>query len=123
MDVYDKGLITVFGCCAVFCLVSIPLILRKIPRNKLYGYRTPATLGDDKIWYEANAYFSWRFLVASVLSACVALVLYDWRGLSPDTFMKVSIVLLMVPVMFAWPLTVRFVREMVSRGKFTSEHR
>lgn len=112
MDVYDKGVMMVLVCNAIYCLVSIPLILRKVPRNPVYGYRTRLTLSNDKIWYEANAYFSWRFLVAGVLSACAALLLYDWHGLSPETFMRVSIVLLVAPVAFAWPLTVRFVRSM-----------
>jgi uncharacterized membrane protein len=123
MDVYDKGLITVLVCCAVFCLVSIPLLLRKVPRNPVYGYRTRATLSDDHIWYEANAYFAGRFIIASVLSACAALILYDWRGLTPDAFMKASIALLVAPALVAWPLTVWFVHDMVSRSKFTSEHR
>lgn len=123
MDVYDKGLVTVLVCSALYCLVSVPLILRKVPRNPVYGYRTRRTLSNDKIWYEANAYFSWRFLVASVLSACAALLLYDWRSLPPETFMKVSIALLVAPVAFAWPLTVRFVHEMVNRDKFKNGHR
>ncbi|HQA83533.1 MAG TPA: SdpI family protein [Syntrophales bacterium] len=122
MDAYDKGLITILVCCAIFCLVSIPLVLRKVPRNPIYGYRTRTTLRDDKTWYEANAYFSRRFLIASVLSACIALLLHDWRGLSPETFMKLSVALLAAPVAFAWPLTVRFIHEMVSRDKSTSGH-
>lgn len=123
MDVYDKGLITVLVCNAVYCLVSIPLILRKVPRNPVYGYRTRLTLSNDKIWYKVNAYFAWRFLVAGVLSACTALLLYDWCSLPPETFRKVSIALLVAPVAFAWPLTVRFVHEMVSRDKFKIGHR
>lgn len=67
MDVYDKGLITVLGCCAIFCLVSIPLILRKISRNPVYGYRMRMTPSNDKIRYEVNAYFAWRFLATGVL--------------------------------------------------------
>ena len=110
MDIYDKGLITVLVCSAIFCLISIPLILRKIPRNPVYGYRTPATLGDDKIWYEANAYFAWRFMISSILSACVALILYDRQEPAPDVYMKVSIVLLAAPAVAAWLLTARFIR-------------
>jgi len=122
MDMFDKGLITILVCNAIFSLVSIPLLLRKVPRNPVYGYRTRATLSDDHVWYEANAYFAWRFLVTSVLSACIAVVLYEWRGMSPDAYMKVSIALLVAPVLFAWPLTVRFVREMVHGGKCVSGH-
>jgi hypothetical protein len=117
MDVYDKGLITILVCSAVFCLVSLPLILRKVPRNPVYGYRTRATMSDDNIWYEANAYFAWRFLLGSFLSACTALVIFDWQGMSPDTYLKASIVLLAAPGVLAWLLTARFIRALRIRNQ------
>ena len=36
-------------------LVSIPLALRWVPRNRIYGLRVPATLRSDSVWYDANA--------------------------------------------------------------------
>jgi uncharacterized membrane protein len=47
----------------VICIASgvlliaagIPLWLRRVPRNALYGVRFPSTLSDDRIWYEINA--------------------------------------------------------------------
>jgi hypothetical protein len=39
----------------VFILVSIPLLFRWVPRNLLYGFRVPATLRHDSVWYEVNA--------------------------------------------------------------------
>jgi len=35
--------------------LGIPLWLRRIPRNALYGVRFASTLSDDRIWYEINA--------------------------------------------------------------------
>jgi len=35
-------------------LVSVPLIFEWIPRNGLYGFRTPRTLESDAVWYPAN---------------------------------------------------------------------
>jgi uncharacterized membrane protein len=32
-----------------------PLAKRKVARNRLYGFRSPATLSDDTVWYEVNA--------------------------------------------------------------------
>jgi uncharacterized membrane protein len=122
MSVFDKGLITILVCSAVFSLVSIPLIFRRVPRNPVYGYRTRATLRNDRVWYEANAYFGVRFLVASILSACIAVVVHEWRGISPDIYLKVSIVLLVAPVVAAWLLTARFVRA-IGTGCQSSNHR
>jgi len=34
---------------------GIPLWLRRVPRNALYGVRFASTLSDDRIWYEINA--------------------------------------------------------------------
>jgi uncharacterized membrane protein len=36
-------------------LLAIPLILRRVPPNPLYGLRIPATYKDDQVWYDANA--------------------------------------------------------------------
>jgi uncharacterized membrane protein len=36
-------------------VAGIPLWLRRVPRNALYGVRFPSTLSDDRIWYEINA--------------------------------------------------------------------
>ena len=115
MTVYDKSLITVLVCDAVFSLVSIPLILRKIPRNSVYGYRTRTTLSDDRIWYETNAYFGLRFLIGSIVSACLAIIVYECRCISPDMYPLVTIVLLAAPVAIAGLLTTRFVRSISAK--------
>jgi hypothetical protein len=36
-------------------LLSIPLIFRWVPRNRIYGFRIPPTLANDSVWYDANA--------------------------------------------------------------------
>jgi len=35
--------------------LGIPLWLRRVPRNAVYGVRFASTLADDRIWYEINA--------------------------------------------------------------------
>ena len=47
-------------------LFSLPLIARLVPPNPLYGFRTPKTLSDSAIWYEANRGAGWDMLVAAV---------------------------------------------------------
>jgi uncharacterized membrane protein len=115
MSVFDKGLITILVCYAFFGIASIPLVLRRVPRNPVYGYRTRATLGDDALWYEVNAYFGVKLIVATALSTCVAVALHLWQGLSPQVYLKVSVVLLAAPALVAWLLTARYAR--VSRRK------
>lgn len=109
MTIYEKGLIAVLACDALFVALSIPLLLRKVPPNVVYGYRTRATLGDEELWYEANTFFAGRFIVASLVSAVVAFYLCRPGVFAPDTFLPVSVVLLGAPVAVAGILTTRFV--------------
>ncbi len=39
----------------VLIALAIPMALRKVPPNPLYGLRVPATFRDDQVWYDANA--------------------------------------------------------------------
>ena len=109
MTVYEKGFVTILVVDALFVLVSIPLARRKVSPNPWYGYRTRATLGDEKVWYEANAYFASRFIVGCLVSAAAAFVVSRPGYFSPETFLPVSVVLLGAPVAVAGVMTSRFV--------------
>jgi uncharacterized membrane protein len=51
------GFMIMFVCAGVLISgMSVPLILRRVKPNRWYGFRTPRTLSDDRMWYEANAY-------------------------------------------------------------------
>ena len=40
---------------ALLRVIAIPLILKKVPRNGFYGFRTPKTMaGSDEQWYRIN---------------------------------------------------------------------
>src|SRR5579871_4417957 len=39
----------------ILLVLSIPLMLRWVPPNRIYGFRVPATCADRSIWYDANA--------------------------------------------------------------------
>jgi hypothetical protein len=68
--------------CVILAIVSIPLILRVVPPNGVYGFRVSATRSPT-IWYPANAFMGWALLVAAVVSATVLLRLPEgvkrWR--------------------------------------------
>ena len=36
-------------------VLSIPMMLRWIPRNRFFGFRIPSTLRHPSVWYDANA--------------------------------------------------------------------
>jgi uncharacterized membrane protein len=55
--------------------LAIPMILQKIPRNGLYGFRTAYTLSSDEVWYRANRISGIALLVAGVVWLILGLVL------------------------------------------------
>lgn len=60
--------------------VSVPLVLRKVPPNVIYGVRTRKTLSDPRIWYEANYRGGIAFImagIAALLCWAVLMLLMD----------------------------------------------
>jgi len=51
--------------CGVIAAVSVPLILRAVPPNRWYGFRTTRTLSNDKLLVLANHLAGWAFLAAA----------------------------------------------------------
>jgi hypothetical protein len=48
-------------------LLAIPLWMRMVPRNVLYGVRTRATMADEALWYDVNAACGRDLAVAGAL--------------------------------------------------------
>jgi len=59
---------------------SIPLILRKIPPNGLYGFRMRPTQNDPQLWYKVNEFAGRRLLVLGLGTALSAIILYYPSG-------------------------------------------
>jgi len=86
----------------LFLGLSIPLILKQIPPNRFYGFRTPKTLSDPQIWYRANTFAGWALAIASVviILAEVFLGLYG-RALSPSRFELLALLAFILPPVLA----------------------
>jgi uncharacterized membrane protein len=66
--------------------LSIPLILKKIKPNGLYGFRVPQTLDNPKVWYEVNQYSGKWLLVGGIAIVIAAIGLYLLPGISVDGY-------------------------------------
>jgi hypothetical protein len=62
----------------VLAVLSVPLILGRIPPNGLYGFRVRKTLEHPEIWYPVNQYGGKWLLAASLClvigAICLALI-------------------------------------------------
>ncbi|MEM9113238.1 MAG: SdpI family protein [Myxococcota bacterium] len=71
----DAGLLTIIGSSLFVMGLSVPLVLRKVPRNSFYGLRTPSALSSDRVWYPANVVAGRNMLAASAGAIVFALAL------------------------------------------------
>jgi uncharacterized membrane protein len=101
MSVYDKARWTVLACQVLFALIALPLALRKVKPNVVYGFRTRATLADQGLWYRVNARFGWALLVGSALGALAALLLFRPGLLPVGLVLPVSLGVLIAPAAVA----------------------
>lgn len=60
--------------CALVALAAIPLALRLIPRNPIYGLPTERALANDETWFRVNAFAGKALLVGSGFAALLVMV-------------------------------------------------
>ena len=114
MSVFAKGFVTLLAFSGLLIVVAIPLALRKVPRNAVYGFRTRATMANDETWFEANAHFGRGLIISSLCGAFAAGVIYAFQPFPPDVFLPVSLMVLAVPPLVAALATERFVQSLGS---------
>lgn len=75
------GELAVFVIClasaCIMAVLGIPLILKKVSPNRLYGFRTRTTLGNVDAWYEANRIAGYWLVATGAATACVAIVAFS----------------------------------------------
>ena len=93
----------------VLLVLSIPLLLRWVPRNYVYGFRIAATLRSDAVWYEANARFARHTLALGLLMIALELTLP--RSMRNVTLGAVALVGLATIIVAVWRAANRWDRE------------
>ena len=90
--------------------VSLPLIASRVPRNRIYGFRTPKTLASDEVWYEANRFAGRQLFGAGLAQVMGALLLLIFaRQLSPDVVALIGLALTLAPLGMALIRSFRFI--------------
>lgn len=57
--------------CVLIAVVAVPLLLKLIPPNPIYGVNTRHTRDSDTMWFEVNRFAGAAFLVAAGLAAII----------------------------------------------------
>lgn len=57
-----------YGVPILVIVMSVPMILGKVPPNGFYGFRTSKILSSPDIWYPANRVSGWFMTAAGVLT-------------------------------------------------------
>lgn len=65
--------LTNIGCGLLFIIISLPLVRRKVPMNRLYGFRFRRAFESESLWLRINAYGGRQFIIWSVVMTGVGL--------------------------------------------------
>jgi hypothetical protein len=64
------------SCGILFTLISIPLVAKKVPMNKLYGFRIAKSFVSDENWYTINWYGGKQLIKWSILLIFIGILYF-----------------------------------------------
>ncbi|MFO0951253.1 MAG: SdpI family protein [Isosphaeraceae bacterium] len=71
---------------ALLILLSVPLLLGRVPPNPLYGFRLSPTLDDPALWYPVNRHSARRMIAAGLSLAAAAVGLTFVPSITVDVY-------------------------------------
>ena|ERR1700674_251059 len=99
--------------CGFTAAVSIPLIAKIVPPNRMYGFRTAETLSNRELWFRANHFAGWALLCAAIVSALLLTFVPEWAQSNPGY----GGTAFSLPLLIAVAASFAYVRRQVSNGK------
>src|SRR5687767_5853326 len=105
--------ISLLVACAILAAFAVPLMLRLIPPNPIYGVRTERTLTRQATWFEVNAFAGRALLVAAGVAALL-IMLYQGTWLRPGW---AQALVLLLAIAAAIAATLVFERRLSSRPR------
>lgn len=98
-------------CIGILLLVSIAMILKKMPPNRLFGFGAAAVATPEQ-WHRANAFAGWALLLSATVSAALIL------GAAAAKLSAVPVVLaVLVPIVIAEIASTVYLRAITMRRK------
>jgi len=99
---------------ALFILVSIPLVLNKIPMNGIYGFRISKSFISEENWYKINNYGGKQLIYWSFLLIVIGLLYFIFPARN-NSNEALSVVFATAPILIC--ITVAIVKTIIfSKG-------
>lgn len=92
--------------------ISIPMILKKIKPNGLYGFRVKKTLENPDIWYAVNSYSGKWLLATGLLVTAAAVGLIFLPALSVDVYALSVLAVFVIPFAVGLAASVRYLNSL-----------
>ena len=86
--------------------LSVPLVLKKIPPNGIYGFRVRATIENPHLWYMVNAYAGKRLVAVGLGTAIGTIILYFVSSSNVEQYALSSLGLFLA--LFLWGMITSF---------------
>jgi uncharacterized membrane protein len=100
MTIIHITLISFAGLGLFLIALCIPLAMQKVKPNGLYGFRTPKTLSNEKIWYEANRVAGIDLSLAGVLMIFTAIAMLLLSGTLSEKQIVIAMMTVTIGVLF-----------------------
>lgn len=85
----------------VFIALGYPLKQGRVPPNYFYGFRTPRTLSNEKIWYPVNRILGIDMIRGGAVIIAVSLVMLALRSsVTPETAVIVIVAAMIAVAVF-----------------------
>lgn len=98
-------------------VLSLPLLFRWVPRNRIYGFRVAATLRSDSVWYDANARVARQMILLGLLMVALEFILP--RSAFGPVLSSIGIIGFAAIIITAWRAANRWER---ARSRTTDSH-
>ena len=99
--------------CAIIAVASIPLMLKVVPPNNIYGFRTQQTLANRELWFRANRFAGCALFIAAGVSGAI----FAARPEYASGRSLVGLAVLLVPLVAAVVASFAYVRQIGGGAK------
>lgn len=80
--------------------VGFPLWRRMVPPNRWYGFRTPATCSDTRLWYPCNRVAGiWLMLTGAAMAVTCLATFLSRMPVDPTAFANVGVMFVFIAAM------------------------